>query len=106
MMPKMRLHVALSAFPVPLCGVGNSSGVKLYRTAYMTLLVKLKAQFQPRRACESRAVVEAYKNAPVIAVDSASVPFLPKRGTSTSNPPIRAPGTPSVAMMSEFRYVR
>lgn len=59
MMPKTRLHVALRAFPVPLCGVGNSSGVKLYNTAYMMLLVKLKAQFQPRRLCESRAVVDA-----------------------------------------------
>jgi hypothetical protein len=106
MIPKMRLQVAVRALPVPLCGVGNSSGVKLYSTAYMTLLVKLKAQFQPRRDCELRAVVEAYRNTPVRTVDTASVPFLPNRGSSTSSPPIRAPGTPSTAMMSEFRYVR
>lgn len=72
----------------------------------MTLLVKLKAQFQPRRDWESRAVVEQYKNTPVRIVERASVPFLPNRGSSTSAPPIRAPGTPSTAMMSEFRYVR
>jgi hypothetical protein len=106
MIPNTRLHVALRAFPVPLCGVGNSSGVKLYSTAYMTLLQKLKAQFQPKRDCEFRAVVEAYKNTPVSTVDTESVPFLPKCGSSTSHPPSKAPGTPSTAMMSEFRYVR
>lgn len=106
MMPKTRLHVAVRAFPVPLCGVGNSSGVKPYSTAYMTLLVKLKAQFQPSRDRESSAVVDAYRNTPVSTVDSASVPFLPRRGSSTSSPPTSAPGTPSTAMMSEFRYVR
>lgn len=106
MIPKIRLHVALKAFPVPLCGVGNSSGVKLYSTAYMTLLVKLKAQFQPKRDCEFNAVVEAYRNTPVKTVDAESVPFLPNRGSSTSSPPSNAPGTPSTAMMSEFRYVR
>jgi hypothetical protein len=72
----------------------------------MTLLVKLKAQFQPRSACELSAVVEPYRNTPVRMVDSASVPFLPNRGSSTNNPPSKAPGTPSTAMMSEFRYVR
>lgn len=29
MIPNTRLQVAVKAFPVPLCGVGNSSGVKL-----------------------------------------------------------------------------
>lgn len=106
MIPKMRLHVAVSALPVPRCGVGNSSGVKPYSTAYMTLLVKLKAQFQPSNDSELSAVVEAYRNTPVRMVDTASVPFRPNPRSSTRSPPIRAPGTPSTAMMSEFRYVR
>jgi hypothetical protein len=106
MIPKTRLQVAVRAFPVPLCGVGNSSGVKPYNTAYMTLLLKLKAQFQPKRDCESSAVVDAYRNTPVTMVESESVPFLPNRGSSTSTPPSKAPGTPTAAMMSEFRYVR
>ncbi len=56
MIPKMRLHVAARALPVPRCGVGKISGVYPYSTAYMTLLQKLKAQFQPRRAVLLSAV--------------------------------------------------
>jgi hypothetical protein len=58
MIPNMRLHVAVSALPVPRCGVGNSSGVKPYSTAYMILLVKLYAQFQPNKPSDVTAVVE------------------------------------------------
>jgi hypothetical protein len=41
MMPKTRFAVAVIAFPVPLSFVGNSSGVMVYKTPYMMLLVKL-----------------------------------------------------------------
>jgi len=45
--------------------VGNNSGVKEYRTPYITLLVKLYAEFHPRRAFDVRAVVEERINTPV-----------------------------------------
>ena len=102
MIPNTRLQVAVKAFPVPLCGVGNSSGVKPYRTAYMILLLKLKAQFQPRSDLESVAVVDAYKKTPVPTVESERVPFLPSLGSSTIQPPSRAPGMPRTEMMREF----
>lgn len=69
----------------------------------MTLLMKLKAQFQPNNALEVRAVVEQYKKTPVSAVDTAKAPFRPNRGISTITPPSRAPGTPRTAMMTELR---
>lgn len=72
----------------------------------MTFEVKLKAQFQPKRAAELSAVVDAYRNTPVKIVEAASVPLRPKLGNSTKNPPRSAPGTPTTAMISEFRYVR
>ena len=69
------------------------------------LLMKLKAQFQPSSASEVRAVVEQYRNTPVIAVDVAKAPLRPNRGTSTSAPPTSAPGIPRAAMMVELRKV-
>lgn len=66
--PKIRLAVATMALPVPRSFVGNNSGVMAYNTPYMTLLVKLYAQFQPRRASEERAVVETRMNTPVSTV--------------------------------------
>jgi len=36
-----------------------------YKTPYMTLLVKLDAQFHPRRLTELRAVVDARMKMPV-----------------------------------------
>jgi len=69
MTPKILLAVAVIAFPVPLSFVGNNSGVMAYRTPYMTLLVKLYAQFHPRSAFDVRAVVEAKINIPVNAVN-------------------------------------
>lgn len=105
MIPKTRFAVAVSALPVPRCGVTNVSGVYAYSTAYMTLLVKLYAQFQPSRLALSSAVVLASRNAPVAAVPSASVPRRPNPLSSTRTPPSSAPGTPSTAMMSELRYV-
>lgn len=69
MIPKIRLAVAVMAFPVPLSLVGNSSGVIAYRTPYITLLVKLYAQFHPRSEFEERAVVETRMNTPVRTVN-------------------------------------
>jgi len=106
MMPNMRLQVAVIALPVPLEGVGNSSGVYEYSTEYMTLLVKLNAQFHPKSEFESNAIVEPYRNTPVSTVESDSVPLRPNRGLSTKYAPTRAPGTPATAMTREFRYVR
>ena len=105
MTPKMRFDVAVSALPVPLWGVGNSSGVYPYSTAYMVLLQKLKAQFQPRSCWLVVAVVDAYRNAPVAAVDAKRAPFRPMYGSSMSTAPSRDPGMPSVAMMRLLRYV-
>jgi hypothetical protein len=70
MIPNILFAVATIAFPVPRSLVGNNSGVSAYRTPYMTLLVKLYAQFQPRRALEVRAVVETRMKTPVRAVES------------------------------------
>jgi hypothetical protein len=67
---------------------------------------KLNAHCQPRRASDERAVVEAYRKTPVSIVAIARVPFRPNLGTSTSNPPSKAPGTPRTAIMSELRYVK
>lgn len=58
MIPNTLLQVAASALPVPLCGVGNSSGVNPYSTAYMMLLKKLKAHCQPSRDVLLDEVVE------------------------------------------------
>jgi hypothetical protein len=63
--PKIRLAVAVMAFPVPLALVGNNSGVIAKRTPYITLLVKLYAQFQPKSALEFRAVVDPRMKTPV-----------------------------------------
>ena len=54
--------------PVPLAFVGKSSGVIVSKTPYIMLLVRLYAQFHPRRALEDREVVEARMNVPVRAV--------------------------------------
>jgi hypothetical protein len=51
----------VSALPVALSFVGNNSGVKANRT----LLVKLYAEFHPRRAFDVCALVEARMNTPV-----------------------------------------
>lgn len=67
MIPKTRFALATKAFPVPLSFVGNNSGVIAYSTPYITLLVKLYAQFQPRSALDVRAVVETRINTPVRA---------------------------------------
>ena len=69
------------------------------------LLKKLYPQFQPSKAFEVFAVVEAYRNTPVRTVELASAPFRPNFGISTNAPPMRAPGTPNTAMMRELRYV-
>jgi len=53
------------AFPVPRSFVGNNSGVIAYKTPYITLLVKLYAQFHPSKELEDRAVVEARMKTPV-----------------------------------------
>ena len=74
-----------------------------YKTAYMMLLVKLYAQFQPSKESEVLAVVEQYRKTPVKTVESARVPLRPKLLISTIAPPSRAPGTPSTAMMAELR---
>lgn len=68
MIPKTRLALATIAFPVPRSFVGKSSGVITYKTPYMTLLVKLYVQFQPKRALDVRAVVETSIKTPVRAV--------------------------------------
>jgi hypothetical protein len=49
--------------------MGNNSGVKANRTPYITLLVKLYAEFHPRRAFDVRALVEARMNTPVRTLD-------------------------------------
>jgi hypothetical protein len=104
--PNIRLALAVKALPVPLSGVGKSSGVKPYRTAYMMFEVKLYPQFQPRSAFEFKAVVEPYRKTPVKSVANERVPFRPSHGTSTNTPPRRAPGIPMTAMTAEFLYVR
>lgn len=106
MIPNTLFALAVIAFPVPRSFVANVSGVYAYSTAYMMLLIKLYAQFQPSSAPELSAVVEQNRNTPVRTVDAASVPLRPIRGVSTSSPPRRHPGTPSAAMISELRYVR
>jgi hypothetical protein len=106
MIPNTLFAVAVKAFPVPRSFVGNISGVYAYKTAYIMFEKKLNAHCQPRSAAEVFAVVEQYKKTPVSTVDTASVPRRPNRGTSTKTPPSRAPGTPSTAIISEFRYVR
>jgi hypothetical protein len=68
MIPKIRLAVATMELPVPLSLVGNSSGDNAYNTPYITLLVKLYAQFQPKRELDERAVVEARMKTPVRAL--------------------------------------
>ena len=120
MIPKTRLEVAVSAFPVPrscshvsifshrsgswwLTFVGKISGVYAYNTAYMTFDVTLKPQFHPSSALLFVAVVEPYRITPVNTVATASVPLRPKFLISTQAPPISAPGTPSVAMIRELR---
>ena len=85
--------------------VRKISGVYAYNTAYMRLLMKLKAQFQPNRAFDVVAVVDARRKAPVIAVEELRAPFRPKPGSSTSIPPSRQPGMPMTAIINEFRYV-
>ena len=57
MMPKMRFADATIALPVPRSLVGKSSGESAYSTPYMTLLVNVYPQFQPRSALDVRAVV-------------------------------------------------
>ena|ERR1700742_3692621 len=101
--PKTRFAVAVRAFPVPRSFVGKISGVNPYSTAYIILDEKLKAHCQPRRAADVRAVVDAYKKTPVRMVETARVPFRPTLGSSTSNPPSKAPGTPRTAIMRELR---
>ncbi len=64
-MPNTRLADAVNALPVPRSFVGNTSGLRAYKTPYMMLLVKLYPQFHPKRALEERAVVDAKMNAPV-----------------------------------------
>ena len=81
--PKIRFALAVNAFPVPLSFVVKISGVYAYKTAYMILLKKLNIQFHPNNAPEVIAVVEAYRNTPVKIVLIASVPLLPRRGSST-----------------------
>ena len=121
MMPNILLLVAQRALPVPLSFVGKTSGVYAYNTAYlegsvndqdvrsgrhtMIFEVKLNPQFQPNKLFEVRAVVEPYKNTPVKAVESASVPLRPNFLISTMAPPSSAPGTPSTAMIKLLRYV-
>jgi hypothetical protein len=85
-----------------LLDIGTEQGVT-YKTAYMMFEVKLKAHCQPRSAALVKAVVEQYKKTPVRIVERASVPLRPSAFSSTRNPPRRAPGTPSTAMISEFR---
>jgi hypothetical protein len=65
MTPKIRLAVPVMAFPVPLAFVENNSGVIAKRTPYMTLLVKLYTQFQPKSELEFRAVVDPRIETPV-----------------------------------------
>jgi hypothetical protein len=103
MIPNTRFALAVTAFPVPLSLVTNTSGVYAYRTAYITLLTKLYAQFQPSKAEEECAVVLQKRKMPVRTVERASVPRRPREGISTSKPPRRHPGTPSAAMMRELR---
>jgi len=55
---KDSVAVAVKAFPVPRSLVKKVSGVYAYKTANMTLLQKLNAQFQPSSDPEPRAVVE------------------------------------------------
>ena len=69
----------------------------------MIFAMKLYAQFQPSSAFDVVAVVEAKRKTPVRAVEVASAPFRPKRGIWTMAPPMRAPGTPSTAMMVKLR---
>jgi hypothetical protein len=69
----------------------------------MMLLKKLYPQFQPKRAFEVVAVVEAYRKTPVRTVEEARAPFRPNLGISTNAPPSNAPGTPKTAMMRELR---
>lgn len=122
MTPKTRFALAVIAFPVPLSFVGNNSGESAYKTPYITLLVKLYPQFQPRRALEVRAVVEAMMKAPVstgkmlavawnesrsiLHVEIHNVPRLPRYGSSTIHPASRAPGTPITEMMTCYRHKR
>lgn len=65
--------------------------------------MKLKAQFQARRALEVRAVVEPRRAAPVKRAERVRVPLRPKWGISTIIPPSMQPGMPRQAMMSELR---
>lgn len=71
----------------------------------MILLMKVYAQFHPSNAFDVTAVVDANRKTPVRAVDVAKAPFRPNLGIWTSAPPIKAPGTPSTAMMAKLRYV-
>jgi len=61
------------------------------------------AQFHPSNALDVCAVVEARMNTPVKRVEMDNVPFLPICLSSTRRPPSIAPGTPSTAMIQEFR---
>src|SRR5690242_19114492 len=103
MIPNTRFALAVIALPVPLSLVAKISGVYAYSTAYIMLLMKLYAQFQPSRALESSAVVEQKRNTPVKAVEAASVPLRPMLGVSTRRPARRHPGTPSTAMIRLLR---
>jgi hypothetical protein len=67
MTPNILFAVAVIAFPVPRAFVGKSSGVIVSRVPNMMLLVRLYAQFHPRRALEDRDVVEARMKTPVRA---------------------------------------
>jgi hypothetical protein len=67
MTPNIRFAVAVRAFPVPLALVGKSSGVMVSNVPNMMLLVRLYAQFHPRRALEDRDVVDARMKTPVSA---------------------------------------
>jgi hypothetical protein len=101
--PNTRFALAVTALPVPLCLVSKISGVYAYKTAYITLLTKLYAQFQPNNAEEECAVVVQKRKMPVRTVERASVPRRPREGISTNRPPRRQPGMPSAAMMRELR---
>lgn len=103
MTPNTLFAVAVSEFPVPLCFVGKSSGVMAYKTPYIILLVKLYAQFHPRRLFELRAVVDARMKMPVKIVKIDRVPLRPSSVISTMYPASREPGIAQVAKMTWLR---
>lgn len=101
--PNTRFALAVTAFPVPRSLVTNTSGVYAYKTAYITLLTKLYAQFHPSSAEEEWLVVLQKRKTPVREVERARVPRRPSVGVSTRRPPRRQPGMPRAAMISELR---